>query len=221
MTAAHIEVASLSLAGGHLENEDAFVVEELPGDPACFLCALADGQGGQAGGGQAARGACAVSIAETRRRSPVQLLLSSTWSAIVGAADLAVSRYPDAGFCTLVTFAVTERMVCGASCGDSALVLITGNRRNSVLTDPQPKNPPIGSGGAMAVPFSTVLSPPWMPLAMSDGVWKYAGWDRIADIDPNLSAEAAINTLHEAAKLPRSGALQDDFTVVALRKRAF
>ena len=36
--------------GGHPENEDRFEVRPVPGGPGCYLCAVADGQGGRSGG---------------------------------------------------------------------------------------------------------------------------------------------------------------------------
>ncbi len=33
--------------GGHVDNEDAFAVAQHPDDPACRLCLLADGMGGE------------------------------------------------------------------------------------------------------------------------------------------------------------------------------
>ena len=50
------------------------------------------------------------------------------------------------------------------------------------LTSSQRKNPPVGSGGAIFVPFACRLIRPWQVLAMSDGVWKYAGWEAIRDV---------------------------------------
>lgn len=47
-----------SEAGGHAVNEDAFRVTQHPRNPDCWLVALADGQGGRAGGGRASRLAC-------------------------------------------------------------------------------------------------------------------------------------------------------------------
>jgi hypothetical protein len=41
-----IRAYSFSTAGGHAVNEDAFLIRELQREPACYLVALADGQGG-------------------------------------------------------------------------------------------------------------------------------------------------------------------------------
>jgi ABC-type polysaccharide transport system permease subunit len=51
---------------------------------------------------------------------------------------------------------------------------------------------------------------------MSDGVWKYVGWDRIIAIASRARRRLLIAELQEAARLPGSGRFQDDFTVVLL-----
>jgi len=60
-----------------------------------------------------------------------------------------------------------------------AVVAIDAERRIFDLTRQQAKNPPIGSGDALFTPFGALLADPWLVLAMSDGVWKYVGWDRL------------------------------------------
>ena len=79
------------------------------------------------------------------------------------------------------------------------------------------KNPPIGSGGAGGVSFGANLGPPWTVLAMSDGVWKYAGWENILRIGFGERGEAIGDALLEAARLKRTGELQDDFTLIVLQ----
>jgi hypothetical protein len=51
---------------------------------------------------------------------------------------------------------------------------------------------------------------------MSDGVWKYAGWDRVWDSAGRLSGEELLADLQVAARLRTTGEFQDDFTVVLL-----
>ena len=52
----------------------------------------------------------------------------------------------------------------------------------TVVTGCQTKDPPVGSGEAFFVPFAAELTPPWLVLAMTDGVWKYAGWHRLEEV---------------------------------------
>lgn len=76
------------------------------------------------------------------------------------------------------------------------------------------KNPPVGSGEAEFVPFAAALSEPRAVVAMSDGVWKYAGWDRLVRAAADLSGGDLLGALTPAARLPGSGRFPDDFTVV-------
>ena len=52
---------------------------------------------------------------------------------------------------------------------------------------------------------------------MSDGVWKYAGWENILRIGVGERGEAIGDALLEGARLKRTGELQDDFTLIVLQ----
>jgi hypothetical protein len=54
---------------------------------------------------------------------------------------------------------------------------------------------------------------------MSDGVWKYAGWDRVRRTASGMLGQPLIDALRKLAGLPGSGRLQDDFTLIALQER--
>jgi hypothetical protein len=202
--------------GGHAENEDAFAVAAHPGAPDCLLCAVADGQGGQPGGGPAARRACRAALDAASRHPASRLGRPEVWSALLREADAAVACDPDAGYTTLVALAVAPDRVCGASSGDSAAVLL-GDGVRHVLTGRQHKNPPVGSGGAVFVGFAAALVGAWTILALTDGVWKYAGWQRVLDADPRRPGDAILTDLLQRARLPGSGRLQDDFTAVVFQ----
>jgi len=194
-----IRAYSFSAAGGHPVNEDAFALQPLPNGAGWFV-ALADGQGGRAGGARAAQLAC-----QTAARGEALI-----------AADAAVAADPVAGFTTLVALRVEGDRVTGASCGDSAALAAWGDGLMRVLTARQFKNPPVGSGDATFVPFALELTRPWKVLAVSDGVWKYAGWERVWDCAAKLGGEELIAALQAAARLPLTGEFPDDFTVVLL-----
>jgi serine/threonine protein phosphatase PrpC len=199
-----IRTLSFSAAGGHPVNEDAFVLRPLPNGTG-WLVALADGQGGRAGGARAAQLACQV--VTTRADAGVECLTE---------ADAAVAADPAAGLTTLVALCVEGDRVTGASCGDSAALAAWGDGFIRILTSRQFKNPPVGSGEAQFVPFEVELTRPWRLLVMSDGVWKYAGWDRISNLVVRLSGEELLTELQTAARLTTSGEFSDDFTVVLL-----
>ncbi len=200
-----IRTYSFSAAGGHPTNEDAFVLAPLAGG---WLVALADGQGGRAGGQRAAQ--LASQITATRFAE------SRNWAESLFAADTAVAADREAGFTTLIGLHVAANRVSGASVGDSAAVAVCGDRAPKVLTARQFKNPPVGSGEADFVPFELELQPPWRVLVLSDGVWKYASWDRVWDCAARLAGEELIVELQRAARLKTTGEFQDDFTIVVL-----
>ena len=212
-----INVLSFSEVGGHRLNEDAFVVQEHPSEPGLWLCFVADGQGGQAGGGLAARLACQVALEAVLKCPPESLSKPRTWSSIFQMADEAVRTEPAAGFTTLVGLCVSQDWLVGAANGDSAAVLLCGGQVTE-LTHGQHKNPPIGSGGILPVPFSVSMSVPWRLLVMSDGVWKYASWERVFASPGQMSGAELLVELQQAARLPRTGQFQDDFTVVLLEE---
>lgn len=212
-------VFSYSEAGGHDVNEDSFAVQPHPADPSCWLCVLADGQGGQAGGAEAAQLATHTVI-EALTALPVDSLsASATWNSVFRRADEAVCKDGRAGFTTLVGFAIAGRQIIGASSGDSAVCLIDAGDRIFDLTRHQIKNPPVGSGAAVFVPFAAKLPESWSVLAMSDGVWKYVGWDRICELAAKCRGEALLSALQQQARLSGSGKFQDDFTAVIVQDR--
>jgi serine/threonine protein phosphatase PrpC len=212
-----VSVCSFSEVGGHRLNEDAFCVQPHPRAADCWLCFVADGQGGRSGGAPAAQLACRVALDHASACRPVDLVEPSTWPDLLRHADLAVEKDPGAGYTTLVGLCAFGRRIAGASSGDSAALLV--NKRKAVeLTLGQHKNPPVGSGAAVAVPFAAQLERPWSVLAMTDGVWKYVGWERVVEIASRQHGQGMLEALQQLARLPGSGQFPDDFTVVLLEE---
>lgn len=205
-----IRTYTFSAAGGHAVNEDAFALRPVPGAEGAWLVALADGQGGRAGGARAAQLACRVALESAAQEA------EPDWPTVLASADAAVTTDPEAGLATLVGLRVHGGRVTGASCGNSAAVVVCGASAPRVLTAYQHKNPPVGSGDAAFVPFAMKLTAPWKLLAITDGVWKYAGWDRVWDSAARLSGVELLADLQLAAQLPTTGTFPDDFTVVLL-----
>jgi serine/threonine protein phosphatase PrpC len=205
-----IRILTFSEAGGdHPANEDAFAAGPLGGDPDRVYVVVADGQGGRAGGAAAARLVCdTVSRALDSR--------GGYWPDVLSRADRAAAAEPVAGFTTLAGLSVEGDCLSGASCGDSAVLAVSGSGASSEVTAGQLKNPPAGSGGAVFVPFMTDLVRPWRILAMTDGVWKYVGWPRVRELATSLGGQELVAALQAAARLPKSGQFPDDFTVVLL-----
>jgi hypothetical protein len=209
-----IRTHTFSEAGGHATNEDAFALRELPDGIGGWIVCLADGQGGQARAAEAAQLACRTA-AETaiRRGSGFD---ADVWKQILTTADRAVAFDDNAGFATLLGFSIRWNHVVGASCGDSAVLAVCSSREMTELTRLQFKNPPVGSGEAVFIPFEAQLVRPWKVLAMTDGVWKYAGWHRIHELAAKLAGEELLAALQSAARMPGNGQFQDDFTVVLI-----
>jgi hypothetical protein len=215
-----VSVVSFSEAGGHPFNEDAFLVERHPDDSDCWLCCLADGQGGRAGGARAAQLACRVAIDDALSEPARRLATPSAWSALLHRADEAVRDDAEAGFTTLIGFCIARGYLAGASCGDSSVLVAIESQEPREVSAGQCKNPPVGSGEAPFHSFAAVLAAPWCVLAMSDGVWKYASWPRIREAVLVARGRHLIERLQELARLPGSGRFPDDFTVVAFEGMA-
>lgn len=184
-----------------------------PQDGSFCVCVLSDGQGGQAGGAEAAQKAVAVSIEQALSYPASRLLNEKVCASILMAADDAIDDSDEAGYCTLVALVATESHVFGVSCGDSAALLFHASQTIE-LTVNQRKNPPVGSRSAKPVVFTKRLRPPWKLLVMSDGVWKYAGMDTVARLLEGESSADLFTALRGAAL--RNGRLWDDFTVSLL-----
>jgi serine/threonine protein phosphatase PrpC len=213
-------VHSFSEAGGHPVNEDAFEVHRHPADPTGWLCVLADGQGGQPGGAPAARLACRTASAAALRLPPRRLSDSLNWIGILEEADHVVAADPEAGFTTLIGFWLSGAILAGASTGDSALFTVSPSGRGVERTAHQHKNPPVGSGGALPIPFACSSAEGDVILAMTDGVWKYAGRERIIALATASRGADLVEAIQRAARLPGSGAFQDDFTLVVFDSRS-
>lgn len=197
---------------GHV-SEDRVAVQPHPQDATALICVLADGQGGQVGGAAAAETAVVAALEATLEFPIKSLLRPNTWEKIGQAADAAVAARPEAGYCALVACLVTARVVCGVSCGDSAAVLYQDG--DNVLTRRQHKNPPVGSGGAPFTPFEAKLGVGAKVLLVSDGVWRYAGWETLTVRAAEVGGEELIAALR-AEVLERNRALPDDFSVVVV-----
>jgi PPM family protein phosphatase len=206
---------SYTEAGGHAINEDAVSFRLHPNEPSLLIGALADGQGGRAGGGEAARLAVATCLEIASDSAPRMLSTPTAWIEICEMADRAVSANTDAGFTTLIGVAVSRAFLAGASCGDSAAFLWADSQLID-LTYGQRKHPPVGSGVAELTAFSALPEVPWKLLVVSDGVWKYAGRERIGARLGTHWGKAVIDGLREDVLVGTSGELPDDFTATII-----
>lgn len=202
-----------SEAGDRHANEDAYAIEPHPEVPDLLLVSLADGQGGQSGGAQAGRVAAQTAVRLAASCAPRELLKAATWLPVIVGADDVVAEDPSAGYATLVALAVSSRRLAGASVGDSAAFLRSGSQ-NRLLTEDQRKNPPAGSGAAYPTGFSASLRSPWTLLVVSDGVYRYIGWESIASLMDRHRGRPLLEALVKAQKDSHRGVLGDDFTAL-------
>src|SRR5262245_33964844 len=196
-------------------NEDAINAVHHPTDSRMLLCALADGQGGRSGGGAAAQNAVRLCLEMASTYPPNKLVDPFTWVSICEAADRKVCAFPEAGYTTLIGLTVVPDFVAGASSGDSEVVLLLGDRFK-ILTELQQKNPPVGSGGCRLTPLSAQLNEPWKLLVMSDGVWRYVGWERMKSLMRSEAGDALVARLRAAAVENTDGRLVDDFSALVI-----
>jgi VCBS repeat-containing protein len=110
---------------------------------------------------------------------------------------------------------VVGETLCGASCGDSAALLINDDKA-VWLTDNQVKNPPVGSGAAMPVAISATLGKVWTLIVMSDGVWKYVGREAVEAIARQKRGQQLIDTLRQSVTTTNADKLPDDFSLALL-----
>ena len=205
--------------GTHAENEDAAFAVPHSTDASLLLCTLADGQGGRSGGKQAAEiGAQFVlSRAGSLRASRLRgRLARNPWPQLLSGADEAVSEASENGFTTLIGLAAWETGICGASCGDSGVLLVRANGETEWLTQNQRKNPPVGSRAAFPVGFSFRAEPGDVLLIMSDGVFRYVDEAALcAACQKQTGSDVAA--LRDAQTGQNRNTLPDDFSVIVVR----
>ena len=201
-------------AGDGHANEDAIAYRSHPHTDNFALCALADGQGGRSSGGIAARAAVLLALDAACEVKPEALLSPLRWVDVCNITDRRVAAEPDAGYCTLVALVAAGEWVIGASSGDSAAVLILEHSA-VILTDRQHKNPPVGSGAAKFEAFSARPGTRWRVLVVSDGVWKYVGWEIMIAVGRRAQGNQVAAALRQVV-LQSHGLLPDDFSVIVI-----
>jgi PPM family protein phosphatase len=204
-----------SESGLNHENQDRVLARLHPANSHLLVCVLADGQGGQMGGGEAAEVALETAWQEASARPAKKLCDGATWSEIIVAADEAVEENERAGYATLIALGISNGRIFGASVGDS-MALLVREKDFVLLTQRQRKNPPIGSSGAQPIPFSAALKSGDKLLLMSDGVWRFVGEDAIASTARNRDGTDLINALRLMQIGQNNGHLGDDFSVIAV-----
>lgn len=172
---------------------------------------LADGAGGRVGGRQAAELSTSMTLERLRPTGDVDPL------AVLEKADRFVHADRQAGETTLVLARIVGAALRGASVGDSGAWLIGASAFQDLTAD-QTRKPMLGSGAARGASFSASLTSETLLIA-SDGLLKFAPAETICSIvRGNSNLATAGRALVDSVRL-RSGDLQDDVSVVLLRRR--
>lgn len=178
------------------------------------LMALADGQGGQAGGAKAARIAVRAALDWIERAlDPFDF---DTLRTAISVADEAVEADEDAGFTTLILLACDEQRVAGASVGDS-MVWHIGPGDEMELSRNQRKSPPLGSGAALGTPFEHDVRDDEQTLLMSDGVFRCVELETILQTCRESNDLEVLSRLLELQRRDEKGNLLDDWSAVLVR----
>lgn len=201
-------------AGGKELNEDYIIARRHPSASDTFICILADGQGGRAHGALAARAACESAWTHASNRSVQTLFEDGTWQNILQHADHETSL--TGGFTTLVALAVSPDFVAGASSGDSKVFFkLPPYSEIHEWTAHQRKNPPVGSQSADFVPFMCHAVSGGRIMLLSDGVWKYCGYDALKH-SFDLPSSSVPDHLRNAVLSRAGSTLPDDFSIITV-----
>lgn len=176
------------------------------------IVALADGAGGRAGGGEAAQ----IAVDEAAKAAPSvrKAREARFWARWLREVDALIRDDAQAGETTAIIAAIGADFVAGASVGDSSVWLI-GAENWLDLSENQTRKPFLGLGGASPLPFSARLKGQTLLLA-SDGLTKYADWERLAQIARGAEIETAADELIAAVRTT-SGAFADDVSCILCR----
>ncbi len=174
------------------------------------VVAVADGAGGMSGGDEAAN--FVVMWVKSFVSRTENLGVPEQWAELLTKLDFQISC--QGGQAAAVIVAVMENGICGASVGDSA-AWVVGNGCDD-LTRNQVQKPLLGSGAAKPVAFERAA---WdgTVLVASDGLVKYASREKICGTAAQREFASLGREIVNLARL-RSGALQDDLSLVLVRR---
>ncbi len=168
---------------------------------------IADGAGGQGGGGIAAD----YSVEFLRVVCAKRGLSPEICSQLLGSLDSELFSHRTAGESTAVMNVIGNDMVFGASVGDSEAWLLEGGQ-TTVLTGGQYRKPLLGSGAAIPVGFGPVPFAGTLVIG-TDGLFSYVRRNLIIESVGLIDKTNLAERLSEAARMP-AGGFQDDTTVV-------
>jgi PPM family protein phosphatase len=170
------------------------------------VIALADGAGGTGDGSKAAQAVVDAVIAAASQ--------GPAWPSLLAELDRDAVRL-GGGQTTAIILSVTCTGIVGAAVGDSSAWIIRDTGIED-LTAGQHRKPLLGAGCVPAVVRGRSLEGGTL-LVASDGLIKYASQASIARIASGADLALAARALVDLVRL-RSGALQDDVSIVLCRE---
>jgi PPM family protein phosphatase len=170
------------------------------------VIALADGAGGTGGGSKAAQAVVDAAFAAASQ--------GPAWPSLLAELDRDAVRL-GGGQSTAIILSVTCTGVVGAAVGDSGAWVIRDTCIED-LTAGQLRKPLLGAGCVPSVVRGRSLERGTL-LVASDGLIKYASQASIARIASGADLAFAARSLVDLVRL-RSGALQDDVSIVLCRE---
>lgn len=210
-----MKIVTHTEAGGKPVNEDFILARRHPMDESIWICCIADGQGGRSNGASAAKMACEAFFQSARAVFPAELFKDRTIPGLLSLVDGRVSI--TGGFTTLAVLVLDRDSASGASSGDSKIFTRDQLGNVAEITASQRKNPPVGSGDAVFEPFMAHAIGGSRVLMVTDGVWKYAGFENIRRALESPEVEQVPELLRRET-LARSGSsLPDDFSIIAIQ----
>ncbi|HEY1170715.1 MAG TPA: protein phosphatase 2C domain-containing protein [Verrucomicrobiae bacterium] len=194
---------SIALDSSRHLSEDRGDIIHLP-DGVCI--AIADGAGGISGGAEAADQVLQT-VSSVIKSVSSDLGCASTLTSL----DTVIWDDPRAGETTAIIVVVKPGSLFGASVGDSAAWLFTGESKQE-LTRGQRRKPFLGTGGVMPFTFS-VEAPQGTLVVATDGLWKYTSIEAIHAVVKEHESTGLAHKLVDLVRL-KSGALPDDICVI-------
>lgn len=179
--------------------------------PEGLVLVVADGAGGVVGGARAAERVVGAARALLDRAKG--LPDAAAWCDFLRAMDEELARGRDVGETTAVVLSVTRDSVVGASVGDSGAWDVAGDGVDELTEGQHPTRLGTGRAQPRAVTRFGALG---TLVVASDGLWRYAAREAIAEAARGEVLEAVPDALIDLARLP-SGGLQDDVVVLAAR----
>jgi len=222
MDTPHLEYATKMVEAVSGHGQDCVAVDF---SRSTMIIRVADGAGGVAGSGEAAKIICGDGWGRSIRNFP---LLGSegyppdVWLATVNhhLCNLSKKGPPVGSASAAIIEVAADGWISAASVGDCRAWIFEDNQPSIEITALQNRRPLLGEVGADPVMFEGQFDGE-MLIAATDGLWKYAELEQITKIvrsNPTLSLDHLADALIDSARLPNK-TLQDDIALAIVVRR--